>query len=136
MRYSEIIEHLKSQLPETPVNTLHGSLHHLKERILKGEEKEVSVPERGIYILSKYLHNIQEPPTVSASEEARRIREEDFYEKFAQYLENELEECTKAIPLGGNRFRDKWGTPDVLGVYKFSDADPIKPPLEIVSETN
>ena len=46
-----------------------------------------------------------------------KIEEEDFYEKFADYLVKELEECTKAISLGGNRFQDKWGTPDVLGVY-------------------
>ena len=62
-----------------------------------------------------------------------KIKEEDFYEKFADYLVKELEECTKAISLGGNRFQDKWGTPDVLGVYKFSEAEPIRPPLEIVS---
>lgn len=46
---------------------------------------------------------------------------------------NELEECTGAIPLGGGKFKDKWGTPDVIGVYKFSEVEPIRPPIEIVS---
>jgi hypothetical protein len=45
----------------------------------------------------------------------------------------DLGECTKAISLGGNKFQDKWGTPDVLGIYRFSETDPIKPPMEIVS---
>ena len=35
--------------------------------------------------------------------------------------------------MGGNKFGDKWGTPDVLGIYKFSETDPIRPPIEIVS---
>ena len=46
---------------------------------------------------------------------------------------NDLEECTKAIPLGGSKFGDKWGTPDVLGVLKFSEAESFRPPLEIIS---
>lgn len=52
--------------------------------------------------------------------------EESFYSSFAEYLEGDLGECTKAIPLGGNRFGGKWGTPDVLGIYKFSETDPTR----------
>ncbi len=126
-RYSEIIDFLKSQLPGVPENTLHGSVWSFRQRIVNGEEKEVIIPERGIYLLSEYQKG--ELPF----KEEIKIKEEDFYEKFADYLVNELEECTKAISLGGNRFQDKWGTPDVLGVYKFSEAEPIRPPLEIVS---
>ena len=32
-----------------------------------------------------------------------RIREEDFYEPFADWLKNELDEATVAISLGGSR---------------------------------
>ena len=46
---------------------------------------------------------------------------------------NETEECTKAVALGGNRFRDKWGTPDVLGKRESKRSDIIKAPVEIVS---
>lgn len=35
--------------------------------------------------------------------------------------------------LGGNRFRDKWGTPDVIGIREPRRGDIIKPPTEIVS---
>lgn len=46
---------------------------------------------------------------------------------------NETEECTKAISLGGNKFRDKWGTPDVIGKRAPRASDIIKFPTEIVS---
>ncbi len=46
---------------------------------------------------------------------------------------NDLDECTKAISLGGNAFKDKWGTPDVIGVYKFHETKPVRPLPEIIS---
>jgi hypothetical protein len=61
------------------------------------------------------------------------IIEKEFYKPFADFLVNDLKECAKAIPLGGSKFLDKWGTPDVLGVYKLSELDPIQPTMEIVS---
>ena len=61
------------------------------------------------------------------------IKEEDFYKPFADWLVNELEECTKAIELGGNIFRDKWGTPDVVGVRESKRSDIIQFPTEIVT---
>ena len=46
---------------------------------------------------------------------------------------DELEECTKAIPVGGNPSRDKWGTPDVIGVREPKKSDIIKFSTEIVT---
>ncbi len=126
-RYSEIIAFLKQQLPKVPEKTLHGSVWNFRQRIINGEDKEVVIPEKGLYILSTYQKGELQPKNKI------KIKEEDLYEKFADYLVYELEECTKAIRLGGNILQDKWGTPDVLGIYKFSEADPIRPPLEIVS---
>jgi hypothetical protein len=45
----------------------------------------------------------------------------------------EVEECTKAIPVGGNLFKDKWGTPDVIGIREPRPSDIIRPPTEIVA---
>lgn len=126
--YSDIINYLKEKLPDVPLNTLHGSLWDFRQKIINNEEKETIIPERGFYILSKYYQK-----ETSEQKKSQKIKEEDFYESFADYLVNELEECTKAIAVGGNKFQDKWGTPDVLGIYKFSEADPIRPPLEIIS---
>ena len=43
------------------------------------------------------------------------------------------EECTKAIKLGGNKFKEKWGTPDVIGIREPNKWDIIQFPVEIVS---
>lgn len=130
-RYSEIISFLKNQFSNTPENTLHGSLWEFRQTVLEGKEKDIIIPARGEYIHVKYQANFISRAV--SKKEKTKIREEDFYNKFADYLINELEECTRAITLGGNKFQDKWGTPDVFGIYKFSEADPIKPPLEILS---
>ncbi len=70
---------------------------------------------------------------LSAYHEQLVVKEEDFYGPFADWLVNELEDCTKAIPLGGNRFKDKWGTPDVVGKNESKRSDIIQGPVEIVS---
>ncbi len=64
---------------------------------------------------------------------APKVKEEAFYEPFADWLVNELEECTNAIAVGGNAFKDKWGTPDVIGIREAKRGDLIKPPTEIVT---
>jgi hypothetical protein len=48
-------------------------------------------------------------------------------------LTGDLEECTKCIPLGGCGFKDKWGTPDVIGIRKARESDLIKYPTEIIA---
>ncbi|MCX7680341.1 MAG: hypothetical protein N2316_14160, partial [Spirochaetes bacterium] len=40
---------------------------------------------------------------------------------------------TKAVPLGGNRFQDRWGTPDVIGTYRVLGIGHIQPPIEVIS---
>jgi len=140
IRYSELFKMIKDSLIEIPQNTIHGTIWDLDKKI-----KNIAKPERGVFILTKYLSPGQveilqkklssEAAKESVEEVKRTItpNEESFYSSFAEYLENDLEECTKAIPLGGNKFGDKWGTPDVLGIYKFSETDPIRPPIEIIS---
>ncbi len=71
-----------------------------------------------------------------------KYKEKDFYKSFAEYLQygdsddedeyHHLDECTKAISVGGNT-RDKWGTPDVIGVLRYDYNDYVKFPDEIVS---
>lgn len=61
------------------------------------------------------------------------ISEDEFYPSFANYLMRDLEECTKAIPLGHNIFRDKWGTPDVIGKEESKSSDIVKHERIIVS---
>lgn len=61
------------------------------------------------------------------------IKEQYFYVPFAEWIRDDLGECTKAIPLGGNKFKNKWGTPDVIGIRTSRHSDVIKSSPEIVS---
>lgn len=127
IRYSDLHREISKILPDVNPNTIHGTLHKLRQGIQTGEEKRVSMPERGLFVWNG--KQISGQQIVSKP----KNREEDFYQPFANYLVEELSECTKAVPLGGNTFQDKWGTPDVIGVYRFSDIDPIKPPPELIT---
>lgn len=129
VRYSDLVKTIQKELPEIPVNTIHGTVWNLETRI----PSEVYKAGRGIF-----RHVTFEEQEITEEErkppsEIERIREEAFYKPFSDWLVNELDECTKAIPLGGNRFRDKWGTPDVIGKREASRSDILKPPTEIVS---
>ena len=56
-----------------------------------------------------------------------------FYKPFAEWLVTTLQECTKAEPVGSKIFKDKWGTPDVMGVRQQKPGAFIQLPTEIVS---
>lgn len=130
VKYKQVVKYLKDQFPDIQESTIHAYMHKIRKKVENGDINEIVLVDRGLY----QYNNANESQNFEFQEITQRsIREEEFYEKFANYLENELEECTGTIVLGGNIFGDKWGTPDVLGVYKFQETDPIKPPLEIVS---
>ena len=126
LRYSVLVKRTKESLPDFQLNTIHGTLWNFEVRV----PDKVYKPARGLFRL---ITNGK--PTGSQHEiiPTSKIKEEDFYESFADWIVNELEECTKAIPLGGNKFRDKWGTPDVIGIREPRKSDIVKLPTEIVS---
>ena len=93
------------------------------------EPNYVFKPARGMYLHIKHRDTSNQQQIHVKT----KIQESDFYEAFADWLVNELEECTKAIPVGGNIFKDKWGTPDVIGIREPRKSDIIKFPTEIVT---
>ncbi len=106
---------------------------HISHLVQKRPRK-VYKPSRGLFRLVEY----RDPETDQLKDDLviklkKTIREEDFYEPFADWLQSDMEECTKAIALGGNKFRDKWGTPDVIGKRESKRSDIIQAPVEIVS---
>lgn len=128
IRYSELVRKIQEQFPDIPENTIHGTVWNLETKV-----SEIYKPARGLF-----QHNTFKD--VETKKEERgivpaldKVKEEDFYQPFGEWLVNELEECNKAIPLGGNKFKDKWATPDVIGILKSRDSDIIKIPTEIVS---
>ncbi|OGO04067.1 MAG: hypothetical protein A2Y91_02490 [Chloroflexi bacterium RBG_13_54_8] len=129
VRYSELSRRIQEQLPGVSLNTIHGTIWNLDARM----PGDVYKPDRGVFRHTSFGNAervTQEQEPVAAVE---KMKEGDFYKPFADWLVNELEECTKAIALGGNRFRDKWGTPDVIGIREPRKSDIVKPPTEIVS---
>jgi hypothetical protein len=130
LRYSELVRQVLKRDGSYKLNTVHGTVWNLDEQL----PKQVYKPSRGLFRLTKY----REGDTDQLKDElipkpAKKFKEEDFYAPFADWLVSETEECTKAICLGGNCFRDKWGTPDVIGKRESKRSDIIQAPVEIVS---
>jgi len=128
VRYSQLIREVQTQLPDVPVNTIHGTVWNIDVE----RPSDIYKPARGLYRHTSFRETVITPEQ-KITGEIRKIREQDFYKPFADYLVNELEECTRAVPLGGNRFKDKWSTPDVIGTNESSKKDILKHETEIVS---
>jgi hypothetical protein len=124
IRYSDLIKLIASQSPETPSNTIHGSVWDLATRY----PDQVVKPSRGLFKAASAENQEEKVPAI-----AQKYKEEEFYASFAEYLKNDLDEVTTSAPLGGSGIKNKWGTPDVIGVYKSLASNLIKFPLEIVS---
>jgi hypothetical protein len=123
IRYSDLIRRIISEHPETPQHTVRGSVWDLHTYYPDLIQK----PSRGLFVC---IQNADQPPPIS---ESKLLKEENFYAPFAEWLKNDLDEVSVAIPLGGAGLQRKWGTPDVVGVYKPLASDRIKFSPEIVS---
>ena len=98
------------------------------------EPSLVYKPLKGLFRLLEFKEALSEEPSVDAPNNQNvRIREVAFHLPFADWLKNDLEEVSHAIALGGNAFRDKWGTPDVIGKAESRRSDVIKGSTSIVS---
>ncbi len=128
IRSSDLVRKIHEASPDIPVNTIRGTIWKLDT-----EMPEIYKPARGLFRHTRFREEgaCKEEPIPCPG--TPRPGEEDFYQPFADWLVYELEECTKAIPLGRSKFKDKWGTPDIIGVREPRKSDIIKPPTEIVS---
>ena len=126
IRYSELAERIQQAFPDIAENTIYGSIWDLDKTM----PDQVYKAGRGVF---RYIAFRKTEEEEISYPEPEIIREEDFYKPFSDWLVNELEEATKAIPLGGNKFKDKWGTPDVMGIRESLRSDIIKFPTEIIS---
>lgn len=130
LRYSELHAKISDSDPTFNANTVNGSIWNLDAIF----PDKIYKPSKGLFRLLKYKPadvEANEPAPVSVV--ATKVKEEDFYEPFADWLTNEIEDVTVAIPLGRNKFKDKWGTPDVIGKRESRRSDIIKGTTEIVS---
>ena len=127
VRYSELARKIHEEHSEIPVKSIPAIIWNLETRA----PDKVYKPARGVFRHTRFREVEITKELIHL--EGEEVKEENFYKPFSDWLDNEVEECTKAIALGGNRFRDKWGTPDVIGKREPLRSDIIKPPTEIVS---
>lgn len=102
------------------MNTIHGSVWDLHIKL-----PTVKKPTRGLFVYVEEKRNGPASPQIPPGAE-RKLAEADFYEPFATWLQNDLEEVTDAVPLGGAGLRYKWGTPDVVGIYRPKKYDIVQ----------
>ncbi len=128
MRYMDLVRAVLEQDGTLNENSVRGWIHELPERA----PDRVYKPSPGLYRLTRFraAEGDQLKPELV---QPAAYKEEDFYQPFADWLVNETEECTRAIALGGKKFGDKWGTPDVIGKRQSKASDIIQAPVEIVS---
>lgn len=131
IRYSALIDKILEQSPETPWNTVSGSIWNLNALY----PKEITKPSRGLFTSAGATENdeVVVGNTEQTAPTGAKINESDFYKPFAEWLKNDLDEVTDVAALGGAGLKSKWGTPDVVGVYKPKARDLVKFPLEIIS---
>ncbi|HIJ52599.1 MAG TPA: hypothetical protein HPP66_05525 [Planctomycetes bacterium] len=130
LRYSELKKLISKTDPKFNDNTIGGCIWDLDARF----QEKVYKPSRGLFRLLEY----KDPDSDDLKKEVQpkepvKIKEEDFYEPFSNWLQNDIEDVTHSIPLGKNHFKDKWGTPDVIGKRESRRSDIIQAPVEIVS---
>ena len=121
LRYSELHAENFGTNADFKPNTINGCIWNLDTVF----SEKVYKPSKGLFRLLKYkppeAEYLEPPPAPSLS--VCKVKEEDFYSPFADWLKNEIEDVTHAIPLGGNKFKDKWGTPDVIGKRESMRSD-------------
>lgn len=140
VRWAEVLRAVSAEHPETPPNSIRGATHHLFQR----GDGIVKIA-RGTYQLARYAdaeaaETIAQEEAVAANSvtienaitDSVSLSEQDFYESFAEWLE-ENDEVTVAGALGGSVLGGKWGTPDVIGVLKPRAQDIFKFEPQIVT---
>lgn len=133
IRYSQLVREILARSPETPINTIHGSVWNLDATF----PNLITKPSRGLYTPADAPvtpgAEIVTESTVEVTPQGQKVYESAFYDPFADWLKTDLDEVTDVASLGGSGLKAKWGTPDVVGAYKPLASNLIKFPLEIVS---
>lgn len=136
LRFTKLIQQMQRLFPDRKAKSLSNDLVNLDRHA----PNQVFKPSRGVYMHYRFADQAVSAESVrienrsnSAATVSTKVPEGKFYPKFAAWLKDDLEEVTMAIPLGGNWFRDRWGTPDILGKAESRRSDVIKGPTSIVA---
>lgn len=129
MRFTELVDALYLNHPGRTAKAIGNDVVGLDRAL----PTQVFKPSKGLYMHCRFKAEerpVSAPETAKAESPARRssphLPEQVFYSSFANWLRDDLEEVTQVIVLGGNTFRDRWGTPDVLGKFESRRSDVVK----------
>lgn len=128
IRFGEIHARIRALFPETPASVISAGIAGIERR----HPELVTKPERGLYLPVR-SGSEPSPGTASETVSTRALRESELYPSLAEWLVNDLEEVNHAVALGGSGLGGKWGTPDVVGVYRPIAGDVIRFQPEIVA---
>jgi hypothetical protein len=129
LRFAEIKRYVQTHLDSSikqsniPANLV---------KLVEFSNGSITKIDKGFYQLTENLNNVSHEEIVPLPL-IKKITEQDFYQPFADWLLNELEDCTRVEVVGGAAFGDKWATPDVIGVLKSKASDIFKFEPEIVA---
>ena len=129
VRYSELKNRIKASLPDANINHIRGTIWNLDVT----KPKDVYKAGRGLFRHVSFRESQVPPQEIVPIHPVTPKREADFYGPFADFLMNDLGECTTAIALGGKVFEDKWGTPDVIGIERFTFGEIVQRQTVIIS---
>jgi len=128
IRWVELATQVRAVLPQVSPNTITGSLHHFRNHL----PVDIVRPDRGVYAVHSAGEDVA-AEALAATPAPAKFREQSFYQPFAEWLVDELEEATKARAIGGNVAGGKWGTPDVIGLFQPRKTDAIQFIEEVVA---
>mgnify|MGYP001251418473 FL=1 len=98
LRYSELHAKILEADGAFKPNTINGCIWNLDAIY----PDSVYKPSKGLFRLLKNKPTDTDVliPSIVAAVAASKVKEEDFYAPFADWLKNEIEDVTHAIPLG------------------------------------
>jgi hypothetical protein len=116
IRFTPLWKQIHQKNPATPEKDIQWKMWNLEEIF----PDEVTKPSRGLFMPAA---KAGAEPAISAITEQTtqtgvKIKESDFYQPFADWLREDINEVNSAVSLGGAALKSKWGTPDVVGIYK------------------
>lgn len=127
LRYSMLTKKIAEETGENS-NTINGSTWNMPNEM----PDQVSRPQRGLFILTKNLGAVVDGDGEAVEKYSDEFKEQDVYEPAKDYLLGKGE-ATHAIAVGGAMFKQKWGTPDIMGAIRVSSDAVYQPPIEIVA---
>ena len=92
IHYGGLVKAIAADHPETPTNTIHGSVWDLATRC----PEKVVKPSRGLFKPANADSGVEEKSAAPS-----KLKEDSFYEPFAEYLKNDLDEVTEVRRWAG-----------------------------------